>query len=160
MASKQTTKKAKAVRKKPGPSGLSPARRAAIIESIEAGNYIAVSAQANGVPERTFYEWLEKGRNGRAGYTSFLRDVEEAQRKAEDRLVTIVSNAALDQWQAAAWLLERKNYKRWGRKDKLEAEVNIKTDMSSLTDEQLEQLAAGDFAAIAGQSGVGASSKG
>jgi len=36
------------------------------------------------------------------------------------RNVAIIETAAPRNWQAAAWWLERKNYDRWGRKERTE----------------------------------------
>jgi hypothetical protein len=48
-------------------------------------------------------------------YVMFLDAIEKALADGEIRDVAIVAKAALENWQAAAWKLERRNPGRWGR---------------------------------------------
>ena len=106
-----------------------------IITAIRAGNYIETAAAYAGVNKSTLYEWLKRGErekqrvaeNSRYGirksekpYVEFSNAVEKALAEAEIRDVAIIAKAAKEQWQAAAWRLERKFPDRWGRKDKVD----------------------------------------
>lgn len=106
-----------------------------IITAIRAGNYIETAAAYAGVNKSTLYEWLKRGErekqrvaeNSRYGirkseepYVEFSNAVEKALAEAEIRDVAIIAKAAQEQWQAAAWRLERKFPDRWGRKDKVD----------------------------------------
>lgn len=91
-----------------------------IIEAIEKGNTYENAALLSGIAERTFYYWMEKGEKEQDGkYYQFLQEVKKANATAEQRNVIIIQDAAMDQWQAAAWFLERRNPAKWGRKDAL-----------------------------------------
>lgn len=106
-----------------------------IITAIRAGNYIETAAAYAGVNKSTLYEWLKRGerekqrvaensryriRKSEKPYVEFSNAVEKALAEAEIRDVAIIAKAAQEQWQAAAWRLERKFPDRWGRKDKVD----------------------------------------
>ena len=54
----------------------------------------------------------------------FRRQVLEAEKAAEIRAVALVMKAAVNDPRHAEWWLERKHPDRWGRKDRLQAEVS------------------------------------
>ncbi len=102
-----------------------------IISVIRAGNYIETAAACAGINKSTLYDWLKRGerekqrvaqnprykiRKSEKPYVEFSNAVEKALAEAEARGVMLISNAAKTQWQAAAWMLERKFPDRWGRK--------------------------------------------
>lgn len=106
-----------------------------IITAIRAGNYIETAAAYAGVNKSTLYEWLKRGerekqrvaenpryriRKSEKPYVEFSNAVEKALAEAEIRDVAIIAKAAEEQWQAAAWRLERKFPDRWGRKGKVD----------------------------------------
>lgn len=95
-----------------------------LVRYILAGNYAEVAARACGINKATFHEWLLKGGRGIEPFRALADAVESAAAQAEVRDVVLIGEAAKRQWQAAAWRLERKNYKRWGRKDALELAGN------------------------------------
>lgn len=107
------------------PCKLTTKRKTAIIKSIEVGNYIETSCLAAGLDEATYYNYLKLGREDKAAgketiYSDFLDCVKKAELKAEEMLVTTIKSASFKEWQAAAFLLERKNPKRWGRKEAID----------------------------------------
>ena len=102
-----------------------------IISAIRAGNYIETAAAYAGINKSTLYDWLKRGerekqrvaqnpryniRKSEKPYVEFSNAVEKALAEAEVRDVAIIAKAAEEQWQAAAWRLERKFPDRWGRK--------------------------------------------
>lgn len=104
-----------------------------IADYVRAGNYVIVAAHAAGIHRDTYYEWLHRGAKERARiadglppddhetkFAEFSEIMEKAIAEAEVRNLLIVSRAGESQWQAAAWILERKHHKRWGRKDRHE----------------------------------------
>jgi transposase len=93
--------------------------------AIRTGNYIEVAAAFAGVSKDTLYRWLRQGQKARSGpYREFSDAVERAMAESEIRDVAIIGKAAEESWQAAAWRLERKHPERWGRKDKVSAEIS------------------------------------
>lgn len=117
-----------------------------IIKAIQAGNYIETAAAYAGINKSTLYDWLKRGerekqrvaknskykiRKQEAQFVEFSNAVEKALADAEMRDVLIIGKAAEEQWQAAAWRLERKFPDKWGRRDKINMEHagNIKVDV-------------------------------
>jgi len=92
-----------------------------LIKYIEAGNYQITACEAVGISKETFHQWLKK--------SDFADSIKKAESKAIIRNLTIIQFAAKKNWQAAAWFLERKDYKNWGRKEQIggidEQPINI-----------------------------------
>ena len=59
---------------------------------------------------------MKRGRAGESPFREFQEAVKAAEATAEARAVAVIVGAMLEDWKASAWYLERKNYKRWGRK--------------------------------------------
>jgi len=74
-----------------------------------------VACQAVGIGETTFYEWLKD--EGKPDISDTI--IEKAEATAIIRNLTIIQLAAQKNWQAAAWFLERKDYKNWGRREQI-----------------------------------------
>ncbi len=104
-------------------SKLTPEVREKICALVRGGNYYKVAAQACGIAETTLYEWIEKGRvatDRSCDYALFAEALKKADAEAESADVLIIKKAAKKSWQAAAWLLERKRFQRWARREKME----------------------------------------
>lgn len=89
---------------------------------IRGGNYIETAAAYAGISKQTLYNWLRRGARQKSGqYREFALAVEQALAEAEMRDLALIEQAARDgKWQAAAWRLERRFPKRWGRQDYLD----------------------------------------
>jgi len=113
------------------PTKLTIGVQSQIITVIKAGNYIETAAAYAGISKNTLYDWLKRGerekqrvnknskakiRKLEADFVEFSDAIEKALAEAEIRDVTIIAKAAEEQWQAAAWRLERKFPDRWGRR--------------------------------------------
>ena len=100
-----------------------------IITAIRAGNYIETASAYAGINKSTLYDWLKRGerekqrvaqnhrykiRKSEKPYVEFSNAVEKALAEAEVRDVAIIGKASEEQWQAAAWRLERKFPDRCG----------------------------------------------
>ncbi len=106
------------------PSLLTPERQQRIITAISAGNSRDISAAYAGISPKTLFEWLKKGRAAKAGiHREFADAVEKADAEAEVYAVGVVRKAMPDQWQAAAWWLERRKPQDWARHEKVESTV-------------------------------------
>ena len=69
------------------------------IDLIEKGNYAQTAFQALGICERTYYQWLENGKNDVNNgldtiYVQFLHRVKDAEGIAEASLIDCIKNAA------------------------------------------------------------------
>jgi transposase len=104
------------------PTKLTPALQEKIVMVIRGGNYIETAAAYAGISKQTLYNWLRRGARQKSGqYREFALAVEQALAEAEMRDLALIEQAARDgKWQAAAWRLERRFPKRWGRQDYLD----------------------------------------
>ena len=128
-------------------SKLTPELQTKIVKALEAGNYLETAAAAVGVHKQSLYTWMRKGNDKPdSPHGRFLDAVQRAWRKAElDDLACVTAAAAgytvtkvrktthpngdveevhevttKRDWQAAAWKLERRFPRRWGRWDRHE----------------------------------------
>ena len=126
------------------PPKINPEIIEKIVSYVEASNYIEVACLACGISESTYYSWKEQGeRNPDSVYGRFLESVKKAEANAEVEDIAYIREGR-DNWQARAWIRERKAYQRWGRKDRhevsgkdgkpIEVEVNAKQKLTSLLD--------------------------
>src|SRR6185437_13104528 len=86
---------------KRGPKSiLTPHLQQHICESLEKCNTIKTAMQSAGVSERVFYDWMKNN-------PAFAAAVFRARARAKAKLVRVITDAAPNDWRAAAWLLER-----------------------------------------------------
>jgi len=101
---------------------------ALLTQALRTGAYVETAVAHVGIHKDSYYRWIRKGRDERLridtggkprkSFGLFLElydAVEKAQAAAEVRDLAIISKAAENHWQAAAWKLERRNPGRWGR---------------------------------------------
>ena len=101
------------------PISMTPEIAARIIALIRAGNYVETAAAACGVMKPTLYDWLKRGARGDPLFADFSNTVVAALNESEAVLVNVIRKAAVGDWSAAAWILERRHPNHWGRKDYL-----------------------------------------
>jgi hypothetical protein len=106
-------------------------------QMLKAGNYIEVALRAVGVGGRTFRDWMQRGRTSAAPgdelYRELVERVDLARAEGEVRNVATIAAAGRDNWQAAAWILERSAPERWGKvstKWRMPAELPPEEDAS------------------------------
>lgn len=117
------------------PTVLTPEVTDTILTLVRAGNYLEVAAAAAGVSRDSLFEWLKRGARERRSVTDGKRqkprkseqpfvDFSDALQKArgtsEAADLEVIRRAAVKNWQAAAWRLERKHPQRWGRRERHE----------------------------------------
>lgn len=91
-----------------------------IVASLKRGAYQVHAANAAGVSMTSLQRWVKLGREGVEPYVQFAIDVDRA--RAEDALrnQAVISAAAVGKipgdWKAAAWNLERKFPKLYGKR--------------------------------------------
>lgn len=84
-----------------------------IADLVQVGNYAQVAAKSVGVPERTFYLWLSKGRAGKKPYVQLVQAIEDAESKAEIALVLTIRKSLPDNPGFAFEMLRRRFRDRW-----------------------------------------------
>lgn len=138
------------------PPELTQALQALVCNAIRGGAYVETAAALAGVNKKTLYEWLKTAKrpNAPREYTDFRNAVNQALAQGEMRDVMGVDQAVqgvpdkthpevgpdgktrtvvdtwkiLPNWKAAAWRLERKFAKRWGRRDQVKVLDGEETD--------------------------------
>ena len=117
------TEKKDAPKNKGGrPSAFTEERKEKILQALRAGNYRTAAAKWAGIEPGTLKAWVNRGNHGEPGYAEFVAAIKEAEGQAEASLVATIKKASQEHWQAAAWLLERKLYRKWCRKDAAKVE--------------------------------------
>lgn len=109
------------------PTKFTPETRDKILTALRAGNYRRVACNYAGISHTTFSNWLNKAEHPDAPpeYIEFVAAVEKAEADAEVADLALIRRSAQEgQWQAAAWIRERKNPERWGRRDRVAAELS------------------------------------
>ena len=115
----------------PRKTSLTPEIAEAIIEILKRGNYLTTAADYVGVTPQTVYNWLKRGDELKEQpdedltetermFVSFFAGVKKANAFAEVKALDTIRNASATNWQAAAWMLERKHSERWGRVQRTE----------------------------------------
>lgn len=154
------------------PIKLTPELQQKICDILAAGNYIDAVCDYVGISTSTFYNWTARGERGwkkdiDEGYVGFLDAVKKARSQSEISSVSRIRRAAMGEqvvkrkvvtrpdgtqiveetitppeWTADAWFLERSFPDRWGRR-RVDV-VNRDIDLSKLSTEQLDRIAAGE----------------
>ena len=78
-----------------------------LLEAASKGHTRDQCAYYAGIDPSTLYRWINLAKEGRQPYRSFYRKLEQARTKGSHQLLEKIREASCDQWQAAAWLLER-----------------------------------------------------
>lgn len=116
-----------------------PILKQKLLSMIEKGNYIGTSCEAVGITPQTLNNWKRQAREGKEPYVSFFEELREAERKAETVIAEGIYDIGFDKrnWTALAWLLERKNPERWGRKDRVDvaSDKEFKIEITSTKSE-------------------------
>ncbi len=122
------------------PSKLTPETQAAIVASIEAGNYRVTAAAAAGVHRNRLAEWEKRGESGEEPYASFACALQKAEAKAEMGALAKIRGAqsgtpgvsGADVWTNEAWFLERRFATRWCARVKQQVAENVDALLSKL----------------------------
>jgi disulfide oxidoreductase YuzD len=101
-----------------------------ISKRLKVGCYAKIAAAAIGVPERSYYNWLERGQKAEKLAESvkkipetekifwqFWQSVQQAEAEANIILTTMVFSKGNEDWKAALEMLARKWPEDWARKD-------------------------------------------
>jgi transposase len=105
------------------PTKLTKAIQDEIVRQLRLGNYIETAAAIAGIHKSTLYDWLKRGARSDEKddrYARFSDAVKKAQAESEAFDLAVITRAAQQHWQAAAWRLERRFPDRWGRRDHIQ----------------------------------------
>jgi len=114
MTKKQTAKPEKPIGR---PTKFTAETREKAIQAIQMGATYELAAQYAGISYDSFNNWMNKGSIEDDGeYFDFFNAIKEAEGKAAIGWLAKIEKAATNgNWQAAAWKLERRYPKIYGR---------------------------------------------
>lgn len=120
-----TTKKKKPVpsKRSPGrPSKLDDATQQKFLNAVREGLPYSTACALAGIGETTFAVWRQRAdAEPDSPYAGFMQALKEAEAEAEAANVKRIRSAADNgQWQAAAWILERRHPDKWARTERSE----------------------------------------
>ncbi len=117
---------------------LTPVIHKTIVDLVSAGNFLNTAVQASGISYGTFSNWMRKASVMNQEhmtrkealeikpYVALMNDIQAAAAKAETDRVGIIDKASKNgQWTGAAWWLERRFPKRWGKRQLVQHEGKI-----------------------------------
>lgn len=96
-----------------------------IRQAVRKGATWAIAAEAAGVGSSTLREWKARGRAGEEPYAAFLATIKRAEAEAFEEACERIQVAAIETWQAAAWLLERRRPKSYALRRPVETEKPV-----------------------------------
>lgn len=103
------------------PCKLTPELQGEICQYIAGGNTFERACILVGIHRVTFMRWRNKGQIAKSGkFCDFCNAVKRAEEQFKAHNIDLIQQAANKQWQAAAWLLERKYPEEFGRREKIE----------------------------------------
>jgi hypothetical protein len=129
---------------------LTSERIETVCEAVAGAHTYAYAAAAAGISERSLYRYMtdadeallrfegDKELSEReALLCQFAMLLAEAQHFAEDKFLGRIKKASEDQWQAAAWIMERRWPENWSRSAKIKKEeervIKIQMDLGAPT---------------------------
>jgi transposase len=121
-------------RKRRGPApGITDELTARICSAIVVGATLDAAAAANGVPHRTFFDWLARGRAEGAipVYRDFADQIEQALGRMQLQKLGLIDKATTKEWTAAAWILERRFPDQFGRRTRIDGQVQVQAIVAS-----------------------------
>ena len=107
-----------------------------IVYNMKMGCSMVAAANNAGITRQSLYNWLKKGKENKGGeiYRQLYLDILKSKSDTELILVGNIIEAARENWNAAAWLLERINPKMYG-KQRINSSADAESDMEEQTEE-------------------------
>ena len=144
------------------PIKLTPEIHREVVDLVREGNYLDTAAAHVGISRGTIHAWIRRGRRLQEGpdwtqygaedraFLDFSIAIRRAKAESEagdlGAIRASVDRNGFPDWRARAWILERKNPERWGRRDTIAVGRAPDTvgrddlDVSKLDDRQLDAL--------------------
>lgn len=125
-----------------------------IEQILKEGNYQQTAYECVGVGKDGYYDWIkrgiaakEKALNGHKLtadeqlLSEFADTIKKAIAFGKRRNVGLIAQAAIKDWHAAAWMLERTDPERYGRRDKVNVDSKVEQTLK-IENKQVEELIA------------------
>jgi len=99
------------------PTSFTAAKAGRIIKAIRRGLPYKLAAAAGSVSYNTFIRWRNDGSNPDAPrhLREFCHQIRIAEADAAQRFLSLIESAAKKNWQAAAWMLEKRHPDLFGK---------------------------------------------
>lgn len=111
-----------------------------IVDLIEQGVPYTTVCGALGISPDQFKKWLKIGKTGtNPHYTDFYHKIAKAEANAEILLLNELKRIGGEDWKSRAWTLERRWPEHWARRDRIEAEIGLKHDITVTKKEELAE---------------------
>ncbi len=110
------------------PSKFTPERAQAVLLALEGGCTRHAAAGAADVHYSTLVRWIGE-------HAEFRAEVEKAEDRAEARFTAAVLQAVPDNWQAAAWWLERRKHQDYARRDRVDMQIEVRREVERIAAE-------------------------
>jgi len=125
-----------------------------IADLVREGNYIETASAVVGLDKVSLYRWLKrgareeerlaknpklKGKTEEKIFIEFSNAVKKAMAESEADDLENIKKASREDWKASAWRLERRFPNRWGRKEKVDIDANMKNENVNREEVYIEQ---------------------
>jgi hypothetical protein len=139
-------------KKKTPPTGrrtkLTKATTAKLIEAIQAGCTYSLACQYAGITYRTFNNWMNDGMDKKTqSKIDFFHAIKKAEAQGAMTNLQMIQKAAMDDWRASAWVMERRH--KYIKTNQIQVEETHEQDLNRtkttkeiLQEQQLELLKA------------------
>lgn len=101
------------------PTKLSADITARVCADLRAGLSVSSACASGGIHQATYFEWLARAEAGERRFAEFADAVTQAKAAGARQLEGVVRKAAVDDWRAAAWMLERRLPDEWSKRTEL-----------------------------------------
>lgn len=140
---------------RPGPKRriLQPTVEERLLNALKVGATHELACKHAGIAPSTFYAAMARGRAAMPGdedFVEFAQRVNEAEAGAAVVSLATIRKASATQWQAAAWLLERRYPNAYGRTVVAVQDAGV-VDLADRADADLEARARALAAAVLGE---------
>ncbi len=115
-----------------------------LCEVLAGGATLAAACRRAQVKYRSVRTWIVAGESGDERYSYFMHAIKKAEADNEISLVAEIRLAAKTQWQAAAWLLERRYPKRYGRRNNVSFNGDAVVKNGNISPEQFVKMLSAD----------------
>lgn len=129
------------------PTDCTPEVTAAVCEQLREGLSISSACAAAGIDRSTYHRWIARGDEG-PPFSDFRAETTRARHDGNRVLERTIRSAALDDWRAAAWMLERKAPEDWSKRTEISGPdggpVQVH-DVTAAIDAELARRSAADL---------------
>lgn len=88
---------------------FTPARKKLILSCFRKNLSVRLTCKKAAIESKTFYRWMNRGKNGDREYSKFYDDVQTAISEGAESAMDYIIESFPKDWKSAAWVLERKH---------------------------------------------------